>query len=114
MELGIFNYNNRVSSSHVNFKRKLSEEEKPKMEADMNKAFDYLGIKNRALIIHGSVYPDSKEGVKNFHNNTPLMRNHYIGTPYRQRDFNKIAKMHGFNCIHFSYCSICTVGRNVH
>lgn len=99
MELGIFNYNNRVCSSNVNFKRKLTEEEKPKMEADMNKAFDYLGIKNRALIIHGSVYPDSKDGVKNVHNNTPLMRNHYVGTPYRQRDFNKIAKMHGFNCI---------------
>lgn len=99
MELGIFNYNNRVSSSNVNFKRKLTEEEKPQMEADMNKAFDYLEIKNRALIIHGSVYPDSTDGAKNSHNNTPIVRNHYIGSPYRQRDFNKIAKMHGFNCI---------------
>lgn len=99
MELGVFNYQNRVSSPKLNFKRKLREDEKPKMEADMNKAFEYLGIKNRALIMHGSVYPDSKAGVKNPHTGIPLMRNHYVGTPYRQSDVNKIVKMHGFNWI---------------
>ena len=62
MMLGVFSYNN-MHSSNLNFKRKLKEEEKPKMEADMNKAFDYLGVINRALIIHGSVYPDSKAGL---------------------------------------------------
>ncbi len=99
MELGIFSYQNRVCSSNVNFKRKLKEEEKPKMEADINKAFDYLGIKNRALIIHGSVYPDSKDGAKNFYTKELISRNHYVGSPYNQRKFNKMAKMHGFNCI---------------
>lgn len=99
MELGVFNHQNNFSQPRVNFKRKLREDEKPKYEADMNRAFDYLGIKNRALIIHGSVYPDSKDGIKNTHNDSIMIKNHYIGTPYRQREFNKIAKMHGFNCI---------------
>lgn len=99
MELGVFNHQNYSLQSRVNFKRKLKEDEKPKYEADMNKAFDYLGIKNRALIIHGSVYPDTKNGAKNVHNDSLMIKNHYIGTPYRQREFNKIAKMHGFNCI---------------
>lgn len=99
MELGIFNYQNRTNMYQPSFKRKLREDEKPKYEADMNKAFDYLEVKNRALIIHGSVYPDTKDGVKNPHTNTPLIRNHYVGTPYRQSEFHKIIKMHGFNCI---------------
>lgn len=99
MELGIFNYQNNAIAQRPAFKRKLREDEKPQYEADMNDAFKYLGIKNRALIIHGSVYPDSPEGTKNLHTQSPIIRNHYIGTPYRQREFNKIAKMHGFNCI---------------
>ena len=98
MMLGVFSYNN-MRSSNLNFKRKLREEEKPKMEADMNKAFDYLGVKNRALIIHGSVYPDSKPGAKNYYTKDPIIRNHYVGSPYNQREFNKMAKMHGFNCL---------------
>ena len=99
MELGVFNHQNYSLQPRVNFKRKLKEDEKPKYEADINKAFDYLGIKNRALIIHGSVYPDTKNNAKNVHNDSLMIKNHYIGTPYRQREFNKIAKMHGFNCI---------------
>lgn len=99
MELGVFNYQNRICASKPSFKRKLREEEKPRMEADMNKAFEYLGIRNRALIIHGSVYPDAQDGAINVHNSAPMIKNHHIGTPYRQRDFNKFVKTHGFNCI---------------
>ena len=68
MGLSIFNYQNNISKPQISFKRKLREDEKPTYEADMNEAFKYLGIKNRALIIHGSVYPDTKEGTKNPHN----------------------------------------------
>ena len=42
MELGIKNYQNNITSTQVKFKRKLREDEKPRMEADMNKAFKYL------------------------------------------------------------------------
>lgn len=99
MELGKLSYQNHFKSPTLSFKRKLREDEKPKYEADMNKAFKYLDIKNRALIIHGSVYPDLKDGARNVHNSAPLIKNHYIGSPYKQRDFNRTAKMHGFNCI---------------
>ena len=67
MELSVGNYQSNISKPQVSFKRKLHEDEKPKYEADINEAFKYLGIKNRALIIHGSVYPDAKEGSKNPH-----------------------------------------------
>ncbi len=99
MELSVGNYQSNISKPQVSFKRKLHEDEKPKYEADINEAFKYLGIKNRALIIHGSVYPDAKEGSKNPHDSSPIIKNHYVGSPFRQREFNKIAKMHGFNCV---------------
>ena len=89
MELGIKNYQNNIMSTQVKFKRKLREDEKPRMEADMNKAFKYLDIQNRALIMHGSCYPDVKGARKN----------HYVGTPYFAKDMNQLAKTNGFNCI---------------
>ena len=89
MELGIKNYQNNIMSTQVKFKRKLREDEKPRMEADMNKAFKYLDIQNRALIMHGSCYPDVKGARKN----------HYIGTPYFAKEMNQLAKTNGFNCI---------------
>lgn len=98
MNINISNYKNNIPQS-LNFKRKLREDEKPQMEADMEKAFKYLGIKNRALIIHGSVYPESKTGAKNYYTNAPIIRNHNIGSPYNQREFHKTMKMHGFNCV---------------
>lgn len=98
MNINTSNYKNNIPQS-LNFKRKLREYEKPQMEADMEKAFKYLGIKNRALIIHGSVYPESKTGAKNYYTQAPIIRNHNIGSPYNQREFHKTMKMHGFNYI---------------
>lgn len=89
MESGIINNQNRINTTPLKFKRKLKDDEKPHMEADMEKAFKYLEIKNRALILHGSCYPDVKNTGKN----------HYIGTPYFANEMNKLAKTNGFNCI---------------
>ncbi|MCD8377254.1 MAG: 4-alpha-glucanotransferase [Candidatus Gastranaerophilales bacterium] len=86
------------------FQRKLRDDEKPEFEKTMNEAFDYLGIQNRALIIHGSSFPNKKDSiVKNCSSDYSLTKlngkNPYIGTPFHAKEFTDFAKMNGFNAI---------------
>ncbi len=77
------------SSRGLTFNRKLREDEKKPYSESINKALDYLGIQNRALIIHGSSFPaklNSGEDQK-------------IGSPYGQNEFMDFIKMHGFNSV---------------
>ncbi len=75
-------YNHRVS-----FKRHLYESEKPDFQATNEKAFEYLGIKNRALIIHGSSFPVRGEYDQK------------IGSPNGSDEFLDFVKLQGFNAI---------------
>ena len=60
MKIG-FLQNQSVQQYTPSFQRKLREDEKPEFERTMNEAFDYLGINNRALIVHGSSFPSNKD-----------------------------------------------------
>ena len=71
------------------FGRNLREDEKRPYSETINKAMDYLGIQNRALIIHAPSFPaklSSGEDQK-------------TGTPYGQNEFLDFIKMHGFNSV---------------
>ncbi len=71
------------------FGRNLREDEKRPYSETINKAMDYLGIQNRALIIHAPSFPaklSSGEDPK-------------TGTPYGQNEFLDFIKMHGFNSV---------------
>ena len=69
----------------------------------MNEAFDYLGINTRALIIHGSSFPDEVKTEHSISNDYKMgnvnNKNPYIGTPYFNQGFLEFAKMNGFNAI---------------
>jgi len=102
MELGNFNYQSRVGKPQLKFGRKLKEEEKPDYEKTINQSFDYLGIQNRALILHGSSFPDSINrnfSKGNSKRNIVTPRNPYVGSPYFSTKFNDFMKMNGFNAI---------------
>ena len=95
--------NNR-NNKQLSFQRKLREDEKADYGKTMNEAFDYLGVENRALIIHGSSFPSKKntnlQGYSSGYTLTILNgKNPYIGTPYHSKDFTNFVKMNGFNSI---------------
>lgn len=85
------------------FQRKLRENEKAEFSKTMNEAFDYLGVNTRALIIHGSSFPDEVKNERSINNEykmgTVNNKNPYIGTPYFNQGFLEFAKMNGFNAI---------------
>ena len=93
-----------ISQSSPSFGRKLREDEKPHFEKTMNDAFDYLGIKNRALIVHGSSFPsqiitDKTKETPSYYTAKVSGDNPFIGTPYLAKDFTDFVKMNGFNSI---------------
>ena len=77
------------TSRGLTFERKLREDEKKPYSESLNRALDYLGIQNRALIIHGPSFPAKADEGKD----------QKIGTPYGQEKFIEFAKLHGFNSI---------------
>lgn len=102
----VSHFNDLSPSSSPSFQRRLSEEEKPEFERTMNEAFEYLGIKNRVLIVHGSSFPslvDSEKRVIDEKSGTYEAdlgdKNPFIGTPYMADDFIDFVKMNGFNAI---------------
>lgn len=101
----ICDYSNKpyYPNSSPAFGRKLREDEKPEFEKTMNEAFDYLGINNRALIVHGSSFPsnvDQKTPISQEYYSAKLTsKNPYIGSPYLAKDFTDFVKMNGFNVI---------------
>ena len=95
---------NNKNNKQLSFQRKLREDEKADYGKTINEAFDYLGVENRALIIHGSSFPSKKntnlQGYSSGYALTVLNgKNPYIGTPYHAKDFTNFVKMNGFNSI---------------
>ncbi|MCM1265566.1 MAG: 4-alpha-glucanotransferase [Candidatus Gastranaerophilales bacterium] len=95
-------YNKSLNST--SFQRHLRDDEKPEFSKTMNEAFDYLGLDNRALIIHGSSFPSkASQNLRGFSSDYSLSvmngKNPYIGSPYFAKDFIDFAKMNGFNAI---------------
>ena len=74
---------------NITFNRKLKETEKKDYTKTITDTMDYLGIVNRALIIHGSSFPADKERDVD----------QRIGSPYNADAFLEFAKLHGFNGI---------------
>lgn len=69
------------------FQRHLRENEKQEYRQDtLQKAFDYLGIKEMALIMHGSSFPVESQDFG-------------VGSPYSKnaQDVIKLEMLHGFN-----------------
>ena len=98
------NHNHSISNKNVSFQRRLRNDEKPEFEKTMNDAFDYLEIKNRALIIHGSSFPsDIDSNAKSISNDYTISKlnkkNPFIGSPFMADDFTDFVKMNGFNSI---------------
>lgn len=85
------------------FQRRIREEEKADFTKTMNEAFDYLGVKNRALIVHGSSFPSENNMTdrvdENYNVGSVKNKNPYMGTPYFNREFLEFVKMNGFNAI---------------
>ena len=92
-----------IISNKPSFQRKLREDEKPEFSKTMNEAFDYLDIKNRALIIHGSSFPDESKSKTQlddtYYKSSIKSKNPYIGSPYFNKEFLEFVKMNGFNAI---------------
>jgi hypothetical protein len=85
------------------FQRKIRNDEKEDYSKTINEAFDYLGIKNRALIIHGSSFPNdinkNINSLNDYNIGNVKDKNPYIGSPYFNEEFLEFAKMNGFNSI---------------
>ena len=103
MKINTYTNNIPQNQSSPIFGRKLRNDEKPHYEKTMNDAFDYLGINNRALIVHGSSFPsniDDKTPISSEYYSTKLTsKNPYIGSPYLAKEFTDFVKMNGFNVI---------------
>lgn len=95
--------NYSIIPNKPSFQRKLREDEKPEFSKTMNEAFDYLDIKNRALIIHGSSFPDESKSKTQlddtYYKSSIKSKNPYIGSPYFNKEFLEFVKMNGFNAI---------------
>lgn len=77
------------SGQNVVFGRKLKESEKPEYKSSLEQAFKYLGIQNRAMIIHGSSFPSKlDEDIEQS-----------IGSPYGAEKFLDFINLHGFNAV---------------
>lgn len=71
---------------NIAFQRRLKESEKKDYTSTIEEAMNYLGIVNRAMIIHGPSFPSKNYEQK-------------IGTPYNNPKFIEFLKLHGFNGI---------------
>jgi hypothetical protein len=104
MKISNFAQNYSIPQNSPSFQRKLRDDEKPQYERTMNDAFEYLGINNRALIVHGSSFPsmrdnDKHEVTSEYYLAKMKGTNPYIGSPYLAKEFTDFVKMNGFNSI---------------
>ena len=72
---------------NVAFQRKLREDEKSDYSNAINQALDYLGVINRAMVIHGPSFPAHGQIEQN------------VGSPYESEEFLNFIKLHGFNSV---------------
>ena len=84
----ILEINNLIFNRQPAFTERPSGEKIQEMQDTCNEAFKYLGIENRAIILHGSCFPSSGPDIG-------------IGTPYSEpaKDLIKEFMMYGFNAI---------------
>ena len=84
--LGINNYN--IFNSQPAFTERPRGEKVKEMQDTCNEAFKYLGIENRAIILHGSCFPSSGPDIG-------------VGTPYSEpaKGLIKEFMMYGFNAM---------------
>lgn len=84
--LGINNYN--IFNSQPAFTERPRGEKVKEMQDTCNEAFKYLGIENRAIILHGSCFPSSGPDIG-------------VGTPYSDpaKGLIKEFMMYGFNAM---------------
>lgn len=73
-------------NSLVNFQRRPTKKEEPDLRDNINKAYEILGNKERAVITHGSCFP-------------AYTRDTFIGSPYGNaaKEYNKFLALYGFN-----------------
>ena len=84
----ILEINNLIFNRQPAFTERPRGEKIQEMQDTCNQAFKYLGIENRAIILHGSCFPSSGPDIG-------------IGTPYSEpaKDLIKEFMMYGFNAI---------------
>src|SRR5574344_1180037 len=90
-----------VSPKWVSFGRAPTKDEEPLIEKDIKEAKEFLGIKNQAVILHGSSFPVSDKDL-------------YIGSPINEeaKDVNKFFKMFGFDSIQLGPSGLLPEGDN--
>ncbi len=73
-------------NSVINFQRRPTKKEEPDLKETINEAYDLIGVKERAVITHGSCFP-------------AYIRDFYIGSPYGKaaKEYNKFVALYGFN-----------------
>ncbi len=73
-------------NSVINFQRKPTKAEEPELQSTVNKAYDLIGVEERAVITHGSCFP-------------AVGRDTYVGSPYGEsaREYIKFLALYGFN-----------------
>ena len=84
---GVNSVQNGAYGRNIAFGRKPEKFEEKEYTSALNRGFDYLGLYNRAFIIHGASFPADKKNAVDQH----------IGSPYGQKNFDKFVKLHGFN-----------------
>ena len=79
---------NAISGRKIAFKRELKENEKPGCAKAIDEAMNYLGIVNRAMIIHGPSFPVYDDDIEQ-----------KTGTPVAADEFLDFIKVFGFNAV---------------
>ena len=75
-----------INNNQLNFCRRPTKEEEPKLKETINRTYEALGTKERVVITHGSCFP-------------ALGRDSYIGSPYGNaaKEYTKFLMLYGFN-----------------
>src|SRR5574344_950991 len=90
-----------VSPKWVSFGRAPTKDEEPLIEKDIKEAKEFLGIKNQAVILHGSSFPVTDKDL-------------FIGSPVNEKakEVNKFFKMFGFDSIQLGPSGLLPDGDN--
>src|SRR5574344_1269576 len=90
-----------VSPKWVSFGRAPTKDEEPLIEKDIKEAKEFLGIKNQAVILHGSSFPVTDKDL-------------FIGSPINEeaKSVNKFFKMFGFDSIQLGPSGLLPEGDN--
>lgn len=92
---------NMTMGNQVAFERKPTRAEEPFIQNTMNKAYDFMGTEERAVITHGSCFP-------------AYDRNTNIGSPFGNgaREWINFLTLYGFNSVQLGPCGELEKGVN--